>query len=259
MSFSISGKRAFVGGGSRGIGLGCAVSLADAGATVTIAARDETALARAVKSLPGASHSYVVADTSRPDDLRDIIGAEITRGGPIEILVNNTGGPAPGRAVDASPAEFAAAYTMHVVAGQALVAAVLPGMVESGYGRIINIISTSVVTPLANLGVSNTVRGAVAQWGRTLASELAPHGITVNNVLPGSIDTTRLRTTMTKMAEQAETSVEDIEAKTIASIPLGRLGRPDDIGDVVAFLASPAARYLTGVNIPVDGGKTAVQ
>ena len=145
------------------------------------------------------------------------------------------------------------------MSGQTLVQEMVEGMRERGYGRIVNIISSSVVTPLPNLGVSNTIRGAVAQWGKTLAAELAPAGITVNNVLPGSIDTTRLRTTMAGIADRTGRSIIEVEENTMAAIPAGRIGLPIDVGNVVSFLASPAANYVTGVNLPVDGGKLAVQ
>lgn len=262
MALPLENRRALVGGASRGIGLGCAISLASEGATVTVMARDNSALERAVAELPtpvAQSHSSVVHDSANWSDLGTLVEADIATNGPIEILVHNTGGPTPGLAVDAEPLQFDKAFDMHIMSGQSLVRTLVPGMRAVGYGRIINIISSSVVTPLPNLGVSNTIRGAVAQWGRTLAAELGGEGITVNNVLPGSIDTERLRTTMSLIAERTEQSVDDVENRTIDSIPAGRLGEPADIGSVVAFLASPAASYVNGVNLPVDGGKTAVQ
>lgn len=225
-------------------------------------ARDPANLATAANELPTPAHQKHLTLTHDSADWRglgDVVAADIEANGAIEILVHNTGGPPPGMAIDADPEQFDIGFDMHIMSGQTLVRAVVPGMRENGYGRIINIISSSVITPLPNLGVSNTIRGAVAQWGRTLASELGADGITVNNVLPGSIDTSRLRTTMGRVAEKSESTVGDVEQRTIGAIPAGRLGEPVDVGNVVAFLASPLASYVNGVNLPVDGGKTAVQ
>jgi 3-oxoacyl-[acyl-carrier protein] reductase len=259
---SLEGKRALVGGGSKGIGLGCAIALAEAGVEVTLMARDTQTLNAAIESVPrplSQTHRAISVDFADWKAVAEAAATDIRSNGPVEIVVNNTGGPAPGLAIDADPIDFEAWFGMHLITGQALVQTVIPGMKESRYGRIINIISSSVVTPLPNLGVSNTIRGAVAQWGKTLAAELAPFGITVNNVLPGSIDTSRLRVTMARNAERTGTPVSQIEARTIEAIPMGRLGEPADVGRVVAFLASPAAAYVTGVNLPVDGGKLAIQ
>jgi len=173
--------------------------------------------------------------------------------------VNNTGGPPHGALLEAEPEQFLKAISDHVVCNQLMVRTVLPGMKAAGYGRIVNIISTSVIAPIKGLGVSNTTRGAVAQWARTLAGELAPLGITVNNVLPGYTATARLKTLFEAKAAKAAKSVQEIEKMTVDAIPMGRLADPSEIGTVVAFLASPAASYVTGVNLPVDGGRTAVQ
>lgn len=262
MTLPLEGRRALVGGSSKGIGLGCAIAIAEAGASVTLMGRNPDTLGEAQLSLPQPlhqAHNAIAVDFSSWKSVRGAVNEDIADNGSAQILVNNTGGPSPGLAVEAEPEYFETGFEMHILCNQALVQAVLPGMKDAGYGRIINIISSSVATPLPNLGVSNTIRGAVAQWGKTLAAELAPYGVTVNNVLPGSIDTSRLRTTMAKNAERAGTTIEQIEANTIAAIPMGRLGNPADVGKVVAFLASPAAAYLTGVNLPVDGGKLAVQ
>lgn len=254
--------RAYVGGSSRGIGLGCAVSLADGGAEVTLFGRHQDTLREALEHLPTPTdqhHRFITADTTDWKAASAQARVDIAENGPVQILVCNTGGPGPGPVVDAPPDEFSRWFEQHVVFNQAMVQEVRTGMEEAGYGRIINIISSSVVTPIPNLGVSNTIRGAVAQWGKSLAAELAPLGITVNNVLPGSIDTTRLRTTMASIAERTGRTNEQVERTTLAKIPAGRLGTPADIGAVVAFLASPAASYVTGVNLLVDGGRLAVQ
>ena len=259
---TLSGKRALVCGSSQGIGNACARELAKAGATITLVARDEGKLASAAKELStdaGQSHDFIAADFTDPDALEAAVKAHIDAIGPYQILVNNTGGPPSGPILDAEPDAFITAIRNHVVNNQRLMRALLPGMKDSGYGRIINIISTSVIQPIQGLGVSNTTRGAVANWGRTVAGELAPFGITVNNVLPGYTDTQRLGSLFEKKAARTGSTPEAVKAATIEAIPMKRLADPCEIGAVVAFLASPAASYVTGVNLPVDGGRTAVQ
>lgn len=256
------GKNALVGGASQGIGRACAIELARQGAAVTVMARNAGALQEVVKLLDcsnGQTHRFLVVDTSQPEQVRERAARHVLETGPVQILVNNTGGPPHGALIDATPDQFQKAISDHVVCNQLLLQTVLPGMKSSHYGRIVNIISTSVVAPIKGLGVSNTARGAVAQWGRTLAGELAPHGITVNNVLPGYTATARLKTLFEAKAAKAGKSPSEIERDTVHSIPMGRLADPSEIGAVVAFLASPAASYVTGVNLAVDGGRTAVQ
>jgi 3-oxoacyl-[acyl-carrier protein] reductase len=200
-------------------------------------------------------HDFIAVDFAGWEDVRDAAASDVAANGPVAILVNNTGGPGAGPLQEADPEALAAAFEQHILTNQALVQAVLPGMIEIGYGRIINIISTSVVIPMRGLGVSNTIRAAVANWARTLAAELGRYGITVNNILPGYIDTNRLRSSNQRRAELAGTTIEEMAAAQVASIPAGRLGTPEDIGAVVAFLASDAAGYVNGVNLPVDGGR----
>jgi 3-oxoacyl-[acyl-carrier protein] reductase len=201
----------------------------------------------------------LAADFADPPGVQAKVAAHVTAFGPIHILVNNTGGPPHGAIVDATPEQFLQAISNHIICNQLLVQALLDGMKASGYGRIINIISTSVIAPIKGLGVSNTTRGAVANWGRTLAGELAPFGITVNNILPGYTATARLQSLFQAKAEKAGTTPDAIQRQVIESIPMGRLATPSEIAAVVGFLASPAASYVTGVNLPVDGGRTAVQ
>lgn len=257
MELPLQGMRAVVGGASQGIGRGCAEALAADGATVIALSRGKEALTAVTAELPspvGQVHTPLAVDYSDTSAVAATAAAIVDRAG-VEILVNNTGGPAPGALTAADPGDLEDAFATHVLAYQTLVAAVQPGMIAAGYGRIVNIISTSVVTPIPGLGVSNTIRAAVANWGRTLAVELGGHGITVNNVLPGYIDTDRLRTSNQRRAELAGTTVEEMAAAQVASIPVGRLGTPADIGSAVAFLASPAAGYISGVDLPVDGGR----
>ncbi len=249
-------------GGSQGIGHACALELAAAGASVTLAARTEDSLRRAVGELDtssGQTHTYIVADFSDPPSVVSAVEQRLAADGPFHVLVNNTGGPPSGPIVDAAPDAFLAAASNHVVCNQLLAQTLLPGMKQLGYGRIINIISTSVIQPIAGLGVSNTTRGAVANWGRTWSAELAPLGITVNNLLPGYTDTVRLQSLFDKKAKRLGQEPDRVKKDTIAAIPMQRLANPREIGAVVAFLASPAASYVTGVNLPVDGGRTAVQ
>lgn len=258
MALPLDKMRALVGGGSQGIGRGSAEALASAGASVTLLSRDPVALETARDELPQPAeqgHGYVAVDFGAWEEVRDAVAADVAANGPVAILVNNTGGPGAGSIREADPEALAAAFEQHILSYQASVHAVQPGMADNGYGRIINIISTSVVTPIRGLGVSNTIRGAVANWGRTLAAEVGGEGITVNNILPGYIDTSRLQTSMSRRAELAGTTTEEIEDIIRASVPVGRLGSPEDIGAVVAFLASPAAGYINGVNLPVDGGR----
>jgi 3-oxoacyl-[acyl-carrier protein] reductase len=258
----LAGKKALVCGASQGIGLASAVCIAKLGAAVTLVARNEQALRKSAGQLDrsgGQEHGWIAADFDQPAEVASKIRAYVEKSGSINILVNNTGGPPHGALTEATPEQFLKAISNHVVCNQLLVQALLPGMKASGYGRVINIISTSVIAPIKGLGVSNTTRGAVANWGRTLAGELAPFGITVNNILPGYTDTARLQSLFDAKALKAGTSADQVKKSVIESIPMARLADPSEIGAVVAFLASPAASYVSGVNLPVDGGRTAVQ
>ena len=262
MADPLEGKRALVCGGSQGIGRACAFELARLGAEVTLAARGEEALHKTSSELPAhgrRNHRYIRVDFGDPSVLEREVAAHAEATGPMHILVNNTGGPAAGPLVDAKPDAFLGAFSNHVLCNQLLAQALLPGMKQAGYGRIINIISTSVLQPIKGLGVSNTIRGAVANWGRTLAGELACMGITVNNVLPGYTATAHLRLLLQATAEKRSVTLEKVEGEIAALIPMGRFGAPEEIAAVVGFLASPLASYVTGVNLPVDGGRMAGQ
>lgn len=259
MDLDLRGKHALVLGGSQGIGRASAHELAALGADVTVLARSADALAAVVAALPrthaAQRHGAVAADMNEHAELRARVEA-LSNGADVQILVNNTGGPPGGPAHAATLDDFRIAFNQHLMAAQIIVQAVLPGMQRSGYGRIVNVISTSVKEPIRNLGVSNTIRGAVASWSKTLAGELGPFGITVNNVLPGYTKTGRLDQII---GERMRASGEDeaaISARMLSSVPLQRFGEASEIAAIIAFLASPAAAYVNGVNIPVDGGRT---
>jgi 3-oxoacyl-[acyl-carrier protein] reductase len=257
MDLDLTGKHALVCGASAGIGRATAHELALLGASVTVLARRAGTLQEVVHALPRAgtqSHDCIDVDVSNTDDLRARVQA-LADAAPVHILVNNTGGPPGGPARDADVAAFLDAFNKHLVANHVLVQAVLPGMQAAGWGRIVNVISTSVKEPIAGLGVSNTVRGAVASWAKTLSRELAPLGITVNNVLPGYTETGRIDQIVRDRAKSQQKPEDAIVAAMRAGVPAGRFARPEETGGVIAFLCSPAAAYVNGVSLAVDGGR----
>lgn len=259
MNLDLKDKMAVVCGSTQGLGFASAVEIALLGANVILMARNKEKLANAVTKLDtsrGQEHGFLVADFSDPETVRAAITNYVSSGKTAQILVNNTGGPAGGPITDASPDAFLDAFNAHLICNHILATSLLPGMKAAGYGRIINIISTSVKQPLKGLGVSNTVRAAVANWSKTLANEVAPFGVTVNNVLPGLTKTTRADYIVQKQMEVTGKSAEDIIKGMVAEIPMGRMGVPEDFGAVVSFLCSPSAGYITGINLPVDGGRT---
>lgn len=253
------GKRAIVGGSSQGIGRACADALAELGADVTLLARDAEALKTVRDALPTPAkqtHGFLVADFHTPELARDTVAQHIDALGPHHILINNTGGPPGGPIAEATAEEFLRAYHMHLVCNHLLAQTVLPGMRAEGFGRIVNIISTSVKEPIPGLGVSNTTRGAVASWAKTWSREVAPFGVTVNNVLPGYTSTARLQAIIRTRAEKAGVPESEIEAALLAEVPAGRFAQPAEIAALVAFLATPAAGYVNGTSIPVDGARS---
>jgi 3-oxoacyl-[acyl-carrier protein] reductase len=259
MDLDLTGRHALVCGASQGIGRACAVELAKLGANVTALARRGEVLKQLVDGLPrihaSQTHDFLVVDAGDTEDLR-AAAQKLAKASPVHILVNNSGGPPPGPAHGAEVEAFLDAYRKHLVANHVLAEAVIPGMQAAGYGRIVNIISTSVKEPIRGLGVSNTTRWAVASWAKTLAGELAPFGITVNNVLPGSTKTPRIEQIVATRAGKSGNSIEDTQRAMEAEIPMRRFADPSEIAAAVAFLASPAAGYITGINVPVDGGRT---
>lgn len=257
MQLDLTGKHALVCGGSVGIGYATAVELALLGANVTLLARSEDALRAACATLPcpqAQQHGYLVADMADAAGLQAHAEALVARQ-PVHILINNTGGPPGGPAHTALPAAYLDAFQKHLIAGQILVQALLPSMRAAGWGRIVNVISTSVYEPIPNLGVSNTIRGAVASWAKTLSRELGGAGITVNNVLPGYTRTQRLDQILQDRSAASGKSQEDVAAGMLATVPVGRFAQAQEIGGVIAFLCTPVAGYINGQSLAVDGGR----
>lgn len=255
----LNGKTALVSGSTQGIGKAVALKLAEMGAKVVLLARNEEKLKAVLNELSAdnqQNHDYLVADFSNPADLKQKIDGYLAKGNKIDILVNNTGGPKAGLAIDADISEFLAAFNQHLICNHILVQALVPGMKELGGGRIINVISTSVKQPLPGLGVSNTIRGAVGNWSKTLANELGQFNITVNNVLPGATNTTRLQEIASNKSTKTGDSVDSIFEEMADESPMKRIAQPEEIAAAVVFLASPDASYINGINIPVDGGRT---
>ena len=240
---NLDGKRALVCGGTSGIGKAAAISLSECGAEVVILSRSAS------------GENTLNCDLEDLDSLTISVTKEIEKNGNFEILINNSGGPPSGPLIDATPHDFEKAFRRHVLASQTLVQLILPGMKTAYYGRIINIISTSVKEPMPGLGVSNTIRGAMASWSKTMSKELPP-SITINNVLPGFTNTERLTELKKTLSEQKGISQEEVENAWLLTVPEGRLADPSELGKVVAFLSSPAASFVRGTSIPVDGGRT---
>jgi 3-oxoacyl-[acyl-carrier protein] reductase len=256
---NLSGKTAFVCGSSQGIGRACAEQLAMLGAHVVLLARNAERLAQVRDALPvhaGQKHTYIAVDFTDLTALETAVKSWLAEGKTAHILVNNTGGPAAGPISSATQPEFLAAFQNHLLANHLLATLLLPGMKNAAYGRIINIISTSVKVPLKGLGVSNTIRAAVANWAKTLSNEVAAFGVTVNNVLPGATKTVRLESILAGKAAKTGHNLEAVEAEMLAEIPAARFGEAKEIAAAVAFLATPSAAYINGINVPVDGGRT---
>ncbi|MCU0440872.1 MAG: SDR family oxidoreductase [Bacteroidia bacterium] len=259
MDINLKGKNALVCGASRGIGNAIAKQFALLGANVTLVSRSEPILERIVRDLDtskGQKHDFIAADFNKPEELKQKLEVKIHEPKVFHILVNNTGGPPAGLAIDAELHEFTTAFTQHLLCNQVLVQSVVDGMRASGYGRIINIISTSVKIPLKGLGVSNSIRGAVANWSKTLANELGQYGITVNNILPGATATDRLTQIIEGKANKQNHSIDEVSKEMTDEIPLARFASPEETAYAAAFLASEYAAYITGINLPVDGGRT---
>lgn len=258
MNLDLSNKNALVCGSSAGIGKATAILLSQMGAKVTLVARNETKLKSALTELnkgQGQDHNYLVADFDKPEELKQAL-LEATLKTDYHILINNTGGPRPGPAFSAEVAEYETAFRQHLICNQILVQSVVPAMKEAGFGRIVNVISTSVKQPIEGLGVSNSIRGAVANWSKTLSFELGPFGITINNVLPGFTETERLDDIVKGASRKMNTSEEGAREFMKKIVPLRRFAQPAEVANAIAFLCTEAAGYISGINLPVDGGRT---
>jgi 3-oxoacyl-[acyl-carrier protein] reductase len=255
MNLYLENKNALVCGSTQGIGKATAIGLAEEGVNVTLVARNEDKLKAVLNELPtnNQKHSYIVADFTNPEELKQKIEAF---GANFHILINNTGGPAGGPVFNAQISEFEKAFTMHLKCNHVLVQAVAPFMKKEEYGRIINVISTSVKQPLDGLGVSNTIRGAVANWSKTMANELGQFGITVNNVLPGATATERLNEIINNKANKTGKSVEEVIQTMKNAAPAKRFAQPEEVANAIVFLSSERASFINGINVPVDGGRT---
>lgn len=259
MNLNLQNKNALVCGSTQGIGKATAIMLANEGMNVTLLARNKEKLQEVIAELLTSNnqeHSFLKADFSNPEEVQKAVQNHIKEKNGFHVLINNTGGPKSGLIHKASTQEFSDAFQMHVVTNQLLTQAVIPFMKEESFGRIINVISTSVKEPIPGLGVSNTIRNAVANWAKTLAGELAEFGITVNNVLPGFTDTARLDQIIKIKAKNANTSEEEMTQIMKNYVPAKRFAKPEETASAIAFLASGAANYITGINLPVDGGRT---
>ena len=259
MNLDLTNKNAFVSGSSQGIGSASAIELSILGANVTIVGRNKDLLNATLSKLDitqGQKHKILVIDYSTRGELKSEIEKYIAQGNKIDILVNNMGGPKAGATYKAELEEFEVAFYNHVINNQTLAQAFIPHMKDNGWGRIINIISTSVKAPIKGLGVSNTIRGAVGNWSKSMAMEMGKYNITVNNVLPGSTVTARHDDIIKMKSDKTGKSMDDIEQGMKELIPMKRFATPKEVANAVAFLASPAASYINGINIPVDGGRT---
>ncbi len=258
MDLNLAGKRALVCGSSSGIGLAAAIELSKSGASVTLFARNEEKLRIALRQLDQSQnqkHDFIVADFTFPEKVSEAISNHLRKTEIFHILINNTGGPKGGAITEADSPQFLQAFKSHLICNQILATNLLPGMKSAGFGRIVNVISTSVKQPIPGLGVSNTVRWTVASWAKTLATEVGPFGITVNNVLPGYTRTNRYDSLMESQSMATGKSLQEVEEQLLQTIPLRKIGTPEDLGAAIAFLCSPAAGYISGINLPVDGGR----
>ena len=254
----MNNKHALVCGSSKGIGASTAIELSKLGATITLLARDKDSLVNVLDCLDTSknqNHNFIIADFDDPFKLKDTIDQHIANNPTIHILINNSGGPKPGPIVDANVEDFISAFNRHLICNHILVQAVVPKMKEARFGRIINITSTSVKQPIKGLGISNTIRGAVANWAKTLSFELGEFGITVNNILPGYTDTQRLKEIFLNKSKKSNYDIESIVSDAHSQIPLGRFANAKETAKAICFLASEDASYINGINLPVDGGR----
>lgn len=258
MELNLEGKTALVCGSTAGIGKATAIELATLGARVVLMARNPQKLEQTLKELPttlNQNHEFLAVDFSDSTAFKAATET-LAKSYQIHILINNTGGPPSGPAFAADPAQYQAAFAQHLLCNQVLVQALVPEMKKAKFGRIINVISTSVKQPIENLGVSNTIRGAVANWSKTLSVELGPFGITVNNVLPGFTATDRLDDIVNSAAKRLNKTPEQARDFMTSVVPARRFAQANEIAYGIAFLCSTSAGYINGINLPIDGGRT---
>ncbi len=254
----MNNRNALVCGSSKGIGASTAIELSKLGVSITLLARDKDSLENVFNNLSTSdnqNHNVIIADFDNPVELKEKIDEYVKQNPPIHILINNSGGPKPGPIIDANIEDFIAAFNRHLICNHILVQALVPRMKEENFGRIINITSTSVKQPIKGLGISNTIRGAVANWAKTLSFELGEFGITVNNILPGYTDTQRLQEIFLNKSKKSNFDIESIVSDAHSQIPLGRFADPKETAKAICFLASEDASYINGINLPVDGGR----
>ena len=256
MNISLKGKKALVGGSSDGIGKAIALQLANSGASVTLASRNEDKLKKIVAALPtsaGKKHQYLVVDYTNFNEYKTKI-QHFFKINTIDILVNNTQGPSAGNSLEKNIDDYQSAFDLLFKTTVLTTDLALKNMIKNKWGRVINVASVSVKEPLSYLALSNTIRAAVLTWGKSLAPDVGPHQITVNNILTGYFDTNRITNLNEAKAKQLHISVDEVRNQMEAKVSLQRIGKPEEYGYFVTFLASDNAEYITGTAIPIDGG-----
>ena len=256
MIISLKGKRALIGGSSRGIGKAIAQQLAESGASVTLMARNEEKLKTIIAKLPvseGQKHNYLLIDFNEFDDYKKTI-SRFFETHEIDILVNNTQGPKAGGVMDIEVSDYQEAFDLLFKSIVFTTQLALPQMIKNKWGRIINVASISVKEPLSYLALSNSIRAAMVTWAKTLATDIAQHQITVNSILTGYFDTERIKDLNTTKALQLGISTDEVRHNMEQQVPMKRIGDPKEYAFLVAFLASEQASYITGTQIPIDGG-----
>jgi len=259
MNIDLTGRTALVCGSTQGIGKESAIQLAKSGARVILAARNEDKLQKIKQKLDSINqqnNDFICADFDNSKLLFNKVKEFLADKNTIHILVNNSGGPSPGSMLESNSKQFKDAFNRHLINNHNLSKLLIPGMKSDSFGRIINIVSISVKQPIPDLGVSNTIRGAVASWAKTLSYEVASYGITVNNILPGLTKTERLKTLIKGIAEKHNRSINEVTKEMESSVPSKRFAEPSETAAAITFLASDQASYINGINLPVDGGRT---